>query len=123
MSEIFEDVRNENGFRFLKLYIDDKCQFEEFYNNIREHYAKSSDAKSLDKIIALMDSYGAAILLPKEKFRAIKNSERSDVFEFKNKSIRVYVVIRDREVYIVMAGYKNNQDRDVARLMNRIKEF
>lgn len=121
-STIFEDVRNENGFSFLKLHIDGKCQFEEFYNQIREHRQNSQDAKSLDKIIALMDFYGAT-LLPKEKFRMIKDSSRNDVFEFKAKNIRVYVVIRKPEVFIVMGGYKANQEKDIEKVLSRIKEF
>lgn len=119
---IFEDVRNENGFRFFKLRINGKCQFEEFYNDIRENHRNSQDNRNLDKIIALMDFYGVT-LLPKEKFRMIKDGSRSDVFEFKAKNIRVYVVIHRPEVYIVMGGYKANQEKDINRLLLRIKGF
>lgn len=125
--DIFEDVDNENDYLFYKLSIDGECQFERFYEEVTAN-AKSRDAKSMDRIIAYMDAFGPT-LLPKEKFRNIKGlkdatgAKRSDVFEFKSNDLRVYVVLRKPSVYIVMGGYKKNQDKDVDVLADKIKEF
>lgn len=119
--KIFEDVDNENDYLFFKLFIDGECQFEQFYEKVTEN-AKSRDAKSMDKIIAYMDMFGPT-LLPKEKFRNIKGLKREDVYEFKSNDLRAYVILRKPNVYIVMGGYKKNQDKDVAVLAKKIKEF
>lgn len=121
LQEIFEDVRNGNGFQFFRLKIDGECQFDEFYAKIMAN-PKAPDYKSMIKVIALMDFFGYQ-LLPKTKFMKIEDLNRSDVFEFKANNIRVYVVLRKPNVYIVMGGYKNEQKKDINVLGRKIKEF
>lgn len=120
-TEIFELVNN-NEYNFYKLYIDDVSHFDEFCKKIETFYREK---KSLESIIALMDSFSASLLLPKKKFRQINGIKRQDVFEFKKDNVRVYVIKDDtnKEFYVVMGGLKKEQDADLKRLQTRIKGF
>lgn len=118
-TEIFELIKNTNGYTYYKLYINEICQFEEFCQTIKR---VPRDEKSLLAIFAYMEEYGTQ-LLPDKKFRQIKGINRSDIFEFKKDKIRIYVVVQKPDVYIVMGGYKPNQQRDIKILKNKLKEF
>ena len=120
-TELFTLVNN-NEYVYYKLLIDNISYFDRFCQEI-ERLSKEKNA--LVAIIGLMEDFSASLMLPKEKFRQIKNLSRNDVFEFKKKNVRVYVVKDEQEktIYIVMGGLKNNQDKDIEKLKNRIKGF
>ena len=80
------------------------------------------DEKSLIAIFSMMEMFGAQ-LLPNTKFRQIKGIDRTDVFEFKKNTVRVYVVKQTPNVYLVMGGYKGTQDKDIERLKAQLKKF
>ena len=116
--EPLEIVNNEE-YTYYKLYVDEKCYFDEFYEEVVD------DVRYCNKmaaIITYMDELGAQ-LIPKEKFRNIKGLNRSDVFEFKKKPLRVYVIKQKPNIYVVMGGYKNEQKNDISILKKRIKDF
>lgn len=113
------DLVNNPTYRYYKLYVDDKCQFDDFYNEIVKDVRK---AKDLSGIINLMDNLGA-ILLPAAKFNHIKDSQRSDLYEFKKNSLRVYVINQKPEIYVVMGGEKKEQKQDIANFKRKIKDF
>lgn len=109
-------VNNQNGYVFKKLCVGGVCQFDDFYDEVSR---SKLEYKNLVGIIALMDSFGGS-LLPKEKFRQIKNVGRSDIYEFKKKGIRVYVMLQKPDVLIILGGYKKNQTQDIKLLKRRL---
>lgn len=118
-TEIYEDVHNPQ-YSFRKLYIDGRCQFDEFL----EHIARNkNDMKLYRYIISYMDSLTDQIRFPASKFNHIEAKERSDIFEFKKDRLRVYVIKQKPDVFIVIGGYKGRQEKDINRLKNLIKEF
>ncbi|MBF1558163.1 MAG: hypothetical protein HXO13_02230 [Prevotella salivae] len=118
-TELFDLINNENGFVFYKLLINGKSMFDYFVGRIR---ASSPEERHLKKIYAYMDSFSKE-LMPKTKFRNIKCAERKDIFEFKSKNVRVYVIIQEPSVYVVAGGLKASQDKDIKRIVQQIKEF
>ena len=113
------DIVNNPNYTYYKLYVDDKCLFDEF---VEEVSRSVKNMKELKTIYAYMDFLGSQ-LLPKEKFNSIGDGKRSDLFEFKTKHLRVYIILDNPYVYVVAGGYKVTQDKDIARLKKRIKGF
>lgn len=114
------DLVNNPRYNFYRLFIDGECLFDEFYEEV-QHIKE--DMKSMVAIINLMDHFSEHLQLPDSKFRHIESMHRSDVFEFKKKTIRVYIVLQKPNVYIVMGGYKKDQDNDIRRLKRCLKGF
>lgn len=112
-------VNNPNGYSFKKMYIDGTCQFDEFCEEVR---ASKNEYKNLVAIIALMQCF-SNILLPKEKFRQIKDLDRNDIYEFKKKGLRVYVLLCKPDVVIILGGYKKNQKKDISRLKRKLADI
>lgn len=117
-TEILETINNQS-LTFYKLYVDDKCYFDEFVEEISDN---ERYIKELATIYAYMDFLGTH-LLPKTKFNIIKGCGRSDLFELKTKHLRVYVILVKPSVYVVAGGYKITQNKDIARLKKRIAGF
>ena len=109
-------VNNRNGYTFKKMYINGVCQFDDFYEEV---YASKNEYKNLVAIMALMQCF-SDILLPKEKFRQIKDLDRNDIYEFKKKGLRVYVLLCKPDVVIILGGYKKNQKKDISRLKRKL---
>lgn len=115
----FDIVRNEY-YSFFELSINGRFYFSEFVDSLDD---KSMDKKNLNGILAYMNVLGPHNLLPKEKFRPIKDSECSNLYEFKKKDIRVYIMLIKPNVYIVLGGYKGNQKLDIKKVINWVKDF
>lgn len=113
------DLVNNPTYVYYKLYVDGKCQFDEFYNEVIRDVKKSKDMAA---IINLMDNLGA-MMLPSTKFNHIQDSQRCDLFEFKKNSLRVYVISRKPEIYVVMGGDKKDQKQDIAKFKKKVKDF
>ena len=109
-------VNNRNGYTFKKMYINGVCQFDDFYEEV---HASKNEYKNLVSIMALMQCF-SDILLPKEKFRQIKDIDRNDVYEFKKKGLRVYVLLWKPDVVIILGGYKKDQKKDISRLKRKL---
>lgn len=117
-TERFELIHNDT-YTYYKLYINNKCQFDEFCNEVKRRVL---DNESLQAIYGYMEMLGA-FPLPTSKHRIIKDAEQHDIWEFKKNNIRVYVIKTAKEVYIVMGGYKNDQKGDIDRVKRRVKDF
>lgn len=117
-TEILKLVNNPN-YTYYKLYVDGKCNFDEFYNEVARNVA---DMKSMTAIIAYMDSLSAQ-MLPSTIYNYIHDNGRSDLYEFKKKNLRVYVIDQRPNIYVVMGGYKGSQKRDIANFKEKVKEF
>ena len=113
------DLTNNPEYTYYKLYVDGKCAFDDFLEEVKRNIA---DKKSLYSIIAYMDSLGA-LMIPKTKFNHIEGSKRKDLFEFKKDRLRVYVIKQKPNIYIVMGGYKNTQKKDIYTLIHKTKDF
>lgn len=113
------DIVNNPSYTYYKLYVNDRCYFEDFYNEVMEDVKGSNDMAS---IVSLMENLGAQ-LLPAAKFNHIHDAKRSDLFEFKKNKLRVYVIKQEPVIYVVMGGYKNEQKSDIAKLKKRVKDF
>ena len=112
------DIVNNPSYTYYKLYVNDRCYFEDFYNEVMEDVKGSNDMAS---IVSLMENLGAQ-LLPAAKFNHIHDAKRSDLFEFKKNKLRVYVIKQEPVIYVVMGGHKNEQKSDIAKLKKRVKD-
>lgn len=74
-------------------------------------------------IIAYMDIISDSIRLPSTKFNHVVDSNRKDIFEFKKDRLRVYVIKQKPNFFIVIAGYKGTQKKDISKLKSLIRDF
>lgn len=113
----FEPVNNVE-YDFYEVSVNGKYLCQRFLDEIKEE----RDKKKLFKIYAYMDSFSSNFL-PSSKFRQIKGLRRKDVYEFKNKDIRVYVLMKKPNIFVILGGYKGTQDKDINRIDNLFNDF
>ena len=113
------EIKNFVSAPYYKLFVDGKCAFDDFLDNIKKNVA---DMKSMKAIIAYMDNLGAQ-LFPSTIFNYIESGIRTDLYEFKKKNLRVYVIDQRPNIYIVMGGYKNTQKKDIRKFIGKVKDF
>lgn len=114
----FELVNNHTC-TFRVLLRNGRSMLEEFLEKVEK---VAEDKKCLYKIIALMDLYGVS-RLPKTKFKHIQDNKHPNLYEFKEKRLRIYVLIESPNVIVVLGGYKGTQKNDIARLKRTVKEY
>ncbi len=117
--KIYEGVNNPQ-YVFYKLYIDGKCLFDEFLENIEKNKA---DKKLYRYIVAYMDALTDQNRFPSSKFNHIEDTSRYDIYEFKKDRIRVYVLKQKPNCFIVLGGFKATQKKDINILKSIIKDF
>lgn len=115
----FDLIRNPKS-TFYKVLIDGHCQFDEFVARLDK---LKSERKSFDNLMAWLENFDCQTMYPKEKLNIIKGVSRNDVREFKKNTIRIYVIIKERNVYIFRGGLKNEQERDIKLLDSETKIF
>lgn len=114
------DLTNNPNYTYYRLFVDGKCEFDDFLQEVNKNVA---DKKNMNAIIAYMDSLSAQ-LLPSIIYNHIESGERHDLYEFKKKNLRVYVIDQRPNIYIVMGGYKSTQKKkDIPRLIRKTKDF
>lgn len=114
------DLTNNPNYTYYRLFVDGKCEFDDFLQEVNKNVA---DKKNMNAIIAYMDSLSAQ-LLPSIIYNHIESGERHDLYEFKKKNLRVYVIDQRPNIYIVMGGYKSTQKKkDIQRLIRKTKDF
>lgn len=114
------DLTNNPNYTYYRLFVDGKCEFDDFLQEVNKNVA---DKKNMNAIIAYMDSLSAQ-LLPSIIYNHIESDERLDLYEFKKKNLRVYVIDQRPNIYIVMGGYKSTQKKkDIPRLIRKTKDF
>lgn len=117
---IFEGVKPGGKLSFYKLEKDGICQIDEFYEEV--HKDKTHD-REMKRILAMMNYLSETDKnLPKERFRPIKEGGRTVGYEFKYGALRVYCVKKNPNVVVILGGYKNNQKKDINRLVSTIEE-
>ena len=108
-----------------KLLINDKCQFDEFFNNNKD---KVEYKNQLGQIQNILLSIGSDELekLPPAKFKILKRDKKDSHidYEIKTKSFRVYL-IKDKKLgkIIVLGGFKKNQPKDIKKLRSIKKSY
>nr|DAT55073.1 MAG TPA: HigB, HigA-Antitoxin complex, TOXIN.65A [Caudoviricetes sp.] len=114
------DLTNNPNYTYYRLFVDGKCEFDDFLQEVNKNVA---DKKNMNAIIAYMDSLSAQ-LLPSIIYNHIESGERHNLYEFKKKNLRVYVIDQRPNIYIVMGGYKSTQKKkDIPRLIRKTKDF
>lgn len=114
------DLTNNPNYTYYRLFVDGKCEFDDFLQEVNKNVA---DKKNMNAIIAYMDSLSAQ-LLPSIIYNHIESGERHDLYEFKKKDLRIYVIDQRPNIYIVMGGYKSTQKKkDIPRLIRKTKDF
>lgn len=117
--EKLEAIQESGVLSFYKVLVDGKCQFDEFCNKLLK---SKTELKSLRKILASMNWLAENNQrLPITKFNSIKNKQKVFAHEFKEQSLRVYVLKIDPNVFVVLGGCKKNQERDVNELLDIVE--
>lgn len=119
--EELDIVHNTCGCKFYQLSFDGYCLFSEFVETINR--SAPQDKKKFNSIITMMDNYSPHKLLPATKFGHIKGVCRQDVYEFKKDALRVYAIIQEPDVFIILGGFKTKQPSDIKRLNQYIKSL
>lgn len=112
-------IHNHGGFVFHKLHQGESCQFDEFLTEIGENPQYKAEWA---KIVRWMEAYGAIENIPSKHYRIIRGLKRTDIYEYRSKSLRVYVKVDKPDVIIVIGGYKKNQKQDINNLKYKLKE-
>lgn len=114
-------VNNECGCQFYRLFFNGRCPFDEFVATIDRSNAQ--DKKKFYALMSSMDTYSPTNMLPATKFRHIEGVCRQDVYEFKKDALRVYVIMQEPNVFVVLGGFKTKQNKDINRLNNYLREI
>lgn len=115
----YREVNNPNT-NFYLLYKNDKNFFLDFKNSL----SQKNDINEFYSIIALMDFIDGNNLPPK-KFKHIigGKKDRKDIFEFKSKHLRVYVIKKEPDMYVVLGGFKKNQVKDISKIFRHFNNI
>lgn len=119
--ELVKQVRVDGKITFYKLLEDDVCLFDEFCEEVEQN---DKEKMLLEYIFAYMDYVAQNDdMLPSTKLNSIKEKGKVIGYEFKKKELRVYFIKKKPNAYIVLGGYKSNQDKDVVKFSKISKEF
>lgn len=115
----FKMVNNKTC-QFYEASVNGKYLYDKFYNNLKN---ETVDKKNINSIIAYMDFYSPYCKLPSTKFNHIQNSSIPNLYEFKKKDIRIYVILKEPSVFVVLGGYKGRQKQDIEQVVRLFKDF
>lgn len=107
-----DDIGNPK-YEFYFLYKNGCCFCKEFIDSLQQ----KSDIDELAELLAIMGKVDNNNL-PQSKYRHITGGkrDRKDVYEFKTKHLRLYAIKKEPDYYLVVAGYKKGQDKDIAKV-------
>lgn len=114
----FDAIKNSTQYKYFRLFINGKCQFDDFKDEVK---ANAIYRKQYNQILTIMEKISDQHKLNDKKFRNIKGIGRNDIFEFKSRDLRIYVLKKNPNMYIILGGYKANQDNDINLLKKRLK--
>jgi hypothetical protein len=121
--EKLEEVK-DGKLIFYKIRIDGVCLYDEF---CRELENDKTSTKSMNKIRTYMNILAESdCLLPSTKFNSIKPNNKVIGYEFKSDTLRVYVIKKKPNVFIVLGGYKKNQKKDIekfAKITSQLENY
>ena len=119
--EKIEAIRDGGKVRFVKLLIDGRCLFDEFYNEASKVDRHHKDILSILSMMNYMAETNA--LLPSQKFNSIKQGNSVIGYEFKKNDLRVYCKKLTNNLVVVFGGYKKNQKDDIKKLNRLVIEI
>lgn len=110
----------EGKIAFYKLLVNESCEFDEFWEEIKED---GNLSKELAQIQSRMEDVSNLKRLPKTKFRDITpKTEKVKEYEIKTKNLRVYLIKENHTgKIIILGGKKSTQTKDIKRF-RRIKK-
>lgn len=109
-------------FKFYKVKINNKSFFDEFEKGLTQ----KSDKTSLASVYNLMSRLRNNHKLPSQLFRHIKpnsKGDRDDIYEFKKNNVRVYAALLPNGVFVLLGGFKKNQDADIAKVFKHFNQM
>lgn len=113
-------IVNNKTCQFYEVSVNGKFLYDEFYNNLKNEVM---GRKNIRGIIAYMDFYSPCCKLPSTKFNHIQNNSIPNLYEFKKKDIRIYVILKEPSVFVVLGGYKGKQKQDIEQVVRLFKDF
>lgn len=119
LKKLYDEIENRK-YSFFMLYRDGKCDYEEFVNSLHQ----KSEVEELQQIKAIMDKVDTNNM-PQKKYRHInsgKGKRRNDIYEFKSKHLRVYAIKTDKDYYLLLGGYKKEQDKDIEKVFKNYND-
>ena len=117
--QLLESVRTNGKLRFYKMLKDGKAPFDSFYEEVCDDKRLKKD---MLQILAMMDFMAETNkILPREKVNSIKDGDKVIGIEFKKNDLRVYCLKQDPNVFVVMGGYKKDQDNDIKDMKRLLK--
>lgn len=118
--ENLNEVRN-GKLSFYKLIANGKCLYDEFCEKIDKEKVNQSSLNRIRTYMNLMAENNC--MLPKTKFNSIRHKNKVIGYEFKDKDLRLYILKKEPGIYVVLGGYKKNQDKDIKKFTSIIDEF
>lgn len=112
-------IHNTNGITFYKLLFEGKCLFDEFVEKIN---LVDIDKKHFISLVAWLENYSPTLFMPSTKIEHIHQVGRSDVFEFKKDNLRVYAILQNPNVFVILGGYKTEQKNDIKHIKSLLKQ-
>lgn len=114
-----DDVENPK-YKFYFLYKDGRCFCKEFFDSLTQ----KSDLNELAELLAIMEKVDNNNL-PRSKYHYIPGDryDRKDVYEFKTKHLRLYAIKKAPDYYLVVAGYKKGQDKDIEKVFRHFNNI
>jgi len=105
---------------FYKLKSQNNIQLDDFETDL---FKNPTYKKEYRKIISWMDLYSNGELVGMAKFHKLDNEkEPYPLFKFKSKHLRIYGMACPFGELIILAGFKNRQNRDIKRVRKIAKE-
>ncbi|MEX2232315.1 MAG: hypothetical protein WD824_09150 [Cyclobacteriaceae bacterium] len=107
--------------RFKKLLINDVCQYDQFFDQIRK---EGNLSKQLIGLLNNLNQVANLKRLPKEKFRDITPAKDPvKEFEIKKGDLRLYVFKDEAGHIVVIGGKKSTQDEDIGWFRSIKKQY
>lgn len=114
-----EDIGNPR-YSFYFLYKNGRCFCKEFIDSLQQ----KSDLDEVAELLAIMGKVDNNNL-PTSKYNHIRGgkSDRKDVYEFKTKHLRLYAIKKEPDYYLIVAGYKKGQEKDIAKVFRHFNNI
>lgn len=114
-----EDIGNPR-YSFYFLYRNGRCFCKEFIDSLQQ----KSDLDEVAELLAIMGKVDNNNL-PTSKYNHIRGgkSDRKDVYEFKTKHLRLYAIKKEPDYYLIVAGFKKGQEKDIAKVFRHFNNI
>ena len=117
-----QNISNDTKINFFELFKNDESLFEDFISQIKSDGNLFSNVASAIRIIEDTANLNRR---PKTKFRIIEGHKlKCKVYEAKSGIVRVYLFHEEKKGRIIVSGgLKDNQTKDIKKILKIIKEY